>query len=136
MPVVNGRWYPTLGEGYADSPFVRGEVEGCIHDPTRFVEDRGCDECDRLLRAIHAEEKAKWPPRDKRPNRAGGLTFSWHQFWADLWPMFVGQWFAATLGVSVGIAVADSPVEVAAWVGALSIAGLLLGGYVALRRKG
>lgn len=55
-PIVNGKWYPTVAEGYADSPFFRGEVTHCVHGQ-KLGE---CDTCKRYIAAYEAEQKARW----------------------------------------------------------------------------
>jgi hypothetical protein len=54
---------------YADSPFLRGEVKGCVHDPTRFTEGRDCAECDRIVVAQREDLAARWARIDARARR-------------------------------------------------------------------
>lgn len=67
-PIVHGRWYSTLAEGYADSPFFRGEVKGCVHIADRFETGEPCPECERIHaeqdRVIHEPVRRFWAARD------------------------------------------------------------------------
>ena len=54
-PIVNGKWYASLSEGYADSPFFQGRVTHCVH-----LKKLGkCEECKRIEKAQEEERRAR-----------------------------------------------------------------------------
>lgn len=63
-PIVHGKWYPTLEAGYADSPYFKGEVKGCIHKPDRFETGEPCEQCERYIAEFERRNREYWAACD------------------------------------------------------------------------